>query len=205
MIVTELFKQNCLSHKQPLSNTLILLNVANFSEAIAYVRNLPYGRNSERNNYKLIIEEKRGTCSTKHAFIKALADENNIDLQLLIGIFLMTPANTPAISNILEKHNINAIPEAHCYLRYKNITFDITFPDHIVDPYELGILKEESIIPSQIGKYKVNFHREFIQDWIFAENLSISHEVLWHCREDCIQALSRIAQREKSDDRNLYS
>ncbi len=97
----------------------------------------------------------------------------------------------PGIFHILKKNNVSAIPEAHCYLIYKESTFDIIFPDQITDPNNFDILKEISINPKQIGKHKINFHQKFIRRWVVAEKLSVSHETLWLFREEYIQTLSQ--------------
>lgn len=182
----EKFKYYTLQNNQPLSQTFLGLKITNFRDAIVYIHDLPYGRNPERDNYYLVLTEHRGTCSTKHAIIKALADELNIQLDFVMGIFLMTALSTPAISHILEKYAIDAIPEAHCYLRFEKTAFDITFPEKISNPYELNILTEKLISPEQIGSDKVDFHRTFIQHWLKHEKMTISLDTLWQCREECI-------------------
>ncbi|WP_133128625.1 hypothetical protein [Legionella nagasakiensis] len=173
-----------------ITQSFLSLGISSFNEAVNYIHSLPYGRNTSRKDYRLVLKEGRGTCSTKHALIKSLADENRVDLDLLAGVFLMTESNAPAISQILKQYNVSAIPEAHCYLRCKGKSFDITFPDKITDPTSLIILEEISISPEQIGEYKINFHQNFIRNWINSNDLSISYEDLWSCREKCINALS---------------
>ena len=187
------------NRKCQITQSFLNLGISSFNEAVNYIHRLPYGRNAERDNYKSVLTEKLGTCSTKHALIKALADENHFALDLQIGVFLMTESNTPAVSQILKQHNVNAIPEAHCYLRYKEITFDITFSDRITDPSDLIILEEISINPEQIGEYKINFHQDFIRNWIDRENLFLSYGYLWRCREKCIKALSEFSVGRKHD------
>ena len=43
-----------------------------------YIKNLPYGRNSNRTDFSLVFTEHKGTCSSKHALLKQLADTNKI-------------------------------------------------------------------------------------------------------------------------------
>jgi len=43
-----------------------------------YIASLPYGRTSNRANFKLVISEKKGSCSSKHALLKKIADLNGI-------------------------------------------------------------------------------------------------------------------------------
>ena len=93
-------------------------NIKTLWHAIQYVQKLPYRRTTDRANYFQVLIEKRGACSTKHALIAALAKELSIPLKLNLGIFLLTPQNTPKIALVLESYCFKAIPEAHCYLKY---------------------------------------------------------------------------------------
>ena len=77
---------------------------------------LPYGRNSIRSEYLLVPNEQKGTCSTKHAYVKHMADFNGWqNVQLFIGIYLMSELNTPGVGIVLEKHGLSCIPEAHVF------------------------------------------------------------------------------------------
>jgi hypothetical protein len=49
-----------------------------FIELIEKVKHIPYGRNSNRYDFTLVISENKGTCSSKHAFLKDFANKNNI-------------------------------------------------------------------------------------------------------------------------------
>ena len=42
-----------------------------FEELIVKVKNLPYGRNANRYDFSLVLSENKGTCSSKHAFLKS--------------------------------------------------------------------------------------------------------------------------------------
>lgn len=179
----------------PVTTLFLKLGISNFYDAISHVQKIPYGRNSLRDNYLLVLKENKGTCSTKHALIKALALENSINIDLFIGIFLMTATNTPIIRHVLNKHNLHAVPEAHCYLRYKSDDFDITFPDTIKNPNHLNLIEKRCINPEQIGQDKIDFHQAFIQHWISKSKISISLESLWKIREDCIKMLEKSPEK----------
>ena len=75
--------------------------VLTYQDALIFVNKLPYGRN-QSTTITCVIEEKRGTCSTKHAFLAALAEENELPVKLMFGYYLMNNQNTPAIGNTLE-------------------------------------------------------------------------------------------------------
>lgn len=157
--------------------------------AIEYVHKLPYGRTKNRENYLQITDEKRGACSGKHALIAALAEELFIPLKLTLGIFLLTPENTPKIASILARHHLVAIPEAHCYLKYNNHTMDITFPDSSEFSFNGKLEQEFNITPQQIGLFKVGKHQAFIREWVKGK-AGLSFNLIWAAREEWIEKLS---------------
>ena len=179
-----------LSKSKVLSKLVIDLGMTSFFDLYKHVHQLPYGRNSNRYDLELVIKEEMGTCSSKHAFLKQVAIENNFDkLSLWIGIYKMNAKNTTGINSVLEKHNLDYIPEAHCYLKHDNRRYDITFPESTSLKFEDFLLIEEEIIPEQIGLYKVNMHQDYLKKWIKTSNIAYSFEDIWKVRENCILAL----------------
>ncbi len=167
-------------------------NIHEFNDLCHHVENIKYTRISNAHNLSLILEENCGTCSTKHAFLKQVALENNKnEIQLIVGIFKMNKFNTPAIKFILEKYNINYIPEAHCYLKINEIRFDFTKPEININDFKKDLLIEKEINPNQVGEWKSNYQKKFISNWLI-ENPSISYNLkeVWEIRELCIQALA---------------
>ena len=123
-------------------------------------------------------------CS-KHALLAELAEEIGLPLDLTIGIYRMTEANTPGVGRVLAKYGMTFIPEAHCYLTYQGERFDFTKelkPGH--EPITLFFI-EETIFPEQIGAYKTEFHKTFLRDYYSPERL----DEIWSIREECIKTL----------------
>jgi hypothetical protein len=108
-----------ISAKEKISLAFLERNVFDFNSAAAFVRDLPYRRNKNKSELLSVLSENCGTCSSKHVLLKLLAEENNFDLRLCIGIFRMSVENTPAVAATLIKNGLNYIPEAHCYLNIK--------------------------------------------------------------------------------------
>lgn len=169
--------------------------INSFHEAIAFVGGLPYGRNTDRADYMLILKEKRGTCSTKHAFLAVLAHELSLTIDLVIGIYEMTELNTPGAGAVLTRYNLKAIPEAHCYLRSANYRFDITRSSTPKDP-SVHFFAEQTIVPQQIGDFKTEFHRRHLADWLDRKNINrrFSLQSAWEIREECIAALGKLRE-----------
>lgn len=174
-----------------LSQLLLEKGIVNFNDAVTYIHQLPYGRNTDRSNYQSIISENKGTCATKHAFLKQLAIENQQDdVQLFIGIYKMNAQNTSGIGKILTKYQLPYIPEAHTYLKINGNLLDITRITQNDTSFVTSLLVEEEILPYQIGAYKVTWHQQFLKQWIDSAHLSYSFEEIWKIREECILALS---------------
>ncbi len=174
-----------------LSQKLRTLGINSMDEVLTYVQQMLYARISDKNNLELLLSEQRGTCSTKHAFVKKVAEENeDQDLQLIIGIYKMNRANTPGIKDELEKHNLAYMPEAHCYLKWNNKAIDITTPQSNFDKIAPALLEEHSIKSHQTGQYKVDLHQNYLLRWLPQQKLPFSFEQIWEIRENCIRRLS---------------
>lgn len=163
----------------------------NFEELIEKVKNIPYGRNSNRTDFSLVISENKGTCSSKHAFLKDFAVKNNIaNVKLFIGIFKMNESNTPKIFPLLTRSNLNFIPEAHCYLKINETPLDVTTLESFYDKIKEDIVEEVSIEPNQVADFKVDYHQNFLKNWIIENQIPFTFEEIWNIREKCIQKLS---------------
>ena len=162
-----------------------------FKELIDKIKKLPYGRNANRYDFSLVLSENKGTCSSKHAFLKDFADKNEIEnVKLYIGIFKMSEANTPKLGDLLLRNNIEYIPEAHCYLKINQIPVDATTSDSFYDKIKHDIMEEIEIIPNQVSDFKVEYHKAFLKKWITETNQNNTFEEIWRIREQCISKLS---------------
>ena len=161
-----------------------------FEETLNLVRRIPYGRNANREDFSLVISENKGTCSSKHAYLKQFAIDNNVpNVQLFIGLYKMTETNTD-ISNILSRNNLEYLPEAHCYLKIDNEIVDVTTINSDFGRIRDSLIEEIEIEPWQVGDFKVNYHKSFITKWINVNNVEFSFDDIWKIREECISYLS---------------
>jgi len=103
----------------PMARCFGAVGVRDFAGAARHVLQLPCGRIADRAKFWLVVSEGKGTCTTKHALLAELAHEQNIDVQLALGIFEMNERNTSGVGQVLTKRGLTYIPEAHCYLRYR--------------------------------------------------------------------------------------
>ncbi|MGL4597369.1 MAG: hypothetical protein ACRCYO_07575 [Bacteroidia bacterium] len=177
----------------PLSNQFLQLGLTNFSSACAYVRALPYARNSDKFQNDIVLQEGFGTCSTKHALLAELALEQEVaGMRLILGVFMMHGQNTPRVASILATHQLAGIPEAHTYLRSANTLIDCTGVNFSEQNFLPDLIREIEIVPKQIREYKPLYHQQFIESWL-AENPEIPYTMseIWTIREACIAALAQ--------------
>lgn len=172
------------------------LGIRDFGGAARHLLGLPYGRISDRERFWLVLVEGRGTCTTKHATLAALAGEQRIDVRLMLGIYEMSERNTPGVGSVLARHGLSYIPEAHCYLEHGGGRIDVTGAQAGAEPIE-RFLHEEPITVEQIGAYKIELHRRFLRGWIARSEQAraLGLDSVWRIREACIAALSAAPER----------
>ncbi|WP_068590891.1 hypothetical protein [Cochleicola gelatinilyticus] len=182
-----------LTSEKPLTQLFHSLKIRHWKAAISHVQKLPYGRNSNRENISLVLTEQQGTCSSKHALLKQLADENNIpNVQLVLALYRMTEANTPGIAPILSQHALSHLPEAHCYLKIGGVVVDITSEETNFKKLQKDLISELLIAPYQVSAFKIDYHQSYLHTWLASEATHpYSFKELWAIRELCIQQLTR--------------
>jgi hypothetical protein len=167
------------------------LGINSWEDLLLHVKNMPYGRNVNREDLSLVLIENKGTCSSKHALLKEVAVQNKIpNIKLMIGIYKMNENNTK-IGTILSNNNIDFIPEAHCYLKINEVRVDCTTPKSDFSKIEKDILEEIEIESFQVANFKIEYHQTFIKNWLDKSNIAITFDQLWAIREQCITFLSQ--------------
>lgn len=176
----------------PVSGHFLDEGIRNFHQAALFIRDLPYGRNADKKNLTTVFTDGCGTCSTKHALLKLLCEENNFaDVKLILCLFRMSASTTPEIARTLAKYNLSYIPEAHNYLRYGGQILDFTKPGFPIPDFEDHLIEEIEIEPDQITDFKVSYHKNYIDTWLSQNpETPYSPAELWAIREECIQDLS---------------
>lgn len=166
------------------------LGCATFRDAARWVQRLPYGRNADRSRPELVLEERQGTCSTKHALLALLAEEQGLEVEMRL-VFIRLDRNTsPAVAEVLDRYGVEFLPEAHCVLRTPHGTVDLTHPDGSGEPPE--IFEEAAIDPEELGEPKVLRHRSRLAKLLTDDRglgARFDLDQLWDVREACIAAL----------------
>lgn len=174
----------------PDSQALLAAGCDTYRSAGRWLCGLPYGRNSDRADYRRVLSERRGTCSTKHALLAAVAREQRLPVSLRVGIYDLCEANTPGVGGVLAVHGLDSLPEAHCYLGCAGRRIDVTRAD-ARPTASIAFHREWDIEPRQIGAEKERIHREFLAVWLARRpELDLELDEIWRVREACIAALA---------------
>ncbi len=175
-----------------LTTQIIEAGIVTWNDLVRSVQNFSYGRNSNRFDLSLVWDERKGTCSSKHAFLKHISELNNIpNVKLILAFYKMDEQNTPGIGTVLEEHSLKFVPEAHCYLKVNNEVLDITKANSDFSSYSDAILETKEIKPTDVADNKIQWHREFLTKWLEESDLAMTLDELWLIREKCIHALEK--------------
>lgn len=163
--------------------------IEGFASLADHIRQTPYGRTTDPEDPVAVLTENRGTCSSKHWLLALVATEcGRADVELVVGIYDMSEVNTPGVGSILEPAGVQAIPEAHCYLRVGGHRLDFTgLNAGGASPFD-ALLSEHNVHPATLREEKSRLHKKAISHW--AEQRHWDYEQAWSLREACIQALT---------------
>lgn len=177
----------------PISQAFIKVGANSYHAAATYIKQLPYGRNADKTNLLSVLTDNCGTCSTKHALLYQLAKENEQqDIVLMMGMFKMDAQYAPSIAQLLVKHSLPYLPEAHNYLLYNKQRVDCTHKHSKTSDFEAQLLEEQIIDETQILDYKVDYHKSYLSNWLQQQSYStLTINDLWQIREECISLLSQ--------------
>jgi hypothetical protein len=181
-----------LSSPQTVTRAFANAGISRFADAVNYVRKLPYGRISNRNNCMLVLIEQQGTCSSKHQLLALLAEENNRpDIKLVELLFRMNEKNVPGTGAVLAHYNLPYIPEAHNYLRAGDEIIDATSETIRID-YEGDKISEAVISPRRTTEEKIAAHRAALEHWRITNSkaAAYSSNQLYTICESCIAAIA---------------
>lgn len=163
-----------------------------FAEACEWIRDLRYGRTSDREDLRLIFSERRGTCSSKHAVLAyAALEQHHPEVEIIAGIFLMNGETHPQLGDFFRDKPYSSLPECHCYLRIGGERFDFTTPGNAMESIAPKIVREQRMDPHQAAGWKVAIHRNYIEGWLKRNpQLGMTLENAWDDREKCIALLA---------------
>ena len=175
----------------PISQLFKKQGITDFKSACEFIRALPFGRISNRNNLKLVISERKGTSSSKHGLLALLAEENDhFEIELIAGIFLMNQETHLELEDFFKNKPYISLPEMHCYFRYEKQRYDFTEEANKMQLIEKRIVREQRIEPHQVGDWKMKIHQEYFKAWLLRNtDVKFTFQEIWNQREECIHQL----------------
>ncbi len=169
-----------------LSRAFRARGIENLGQALDWVKDLPYGRNSSPHDAPLVVTEQRGTCSTKHAILARLALEIGVPAELRMALFEMNEANTPGVGATLAEAGLDAMLEAHCLMDLAGVQVDVTgLAQGEAAPVYLSF---RTLDPLGLAD-KAPMHRIALDDWLREREQGMPLDAAWDVRERCIAAL----------------
>ncbi len=158
-------------------------------DVIHYLRKIPYGRTSDKRDLAMVLVERRGTCSAKHALLAQLAAENEAgEIKLALCTYNLDEHTHPEIAPVLGRYGLSSIPEARCFIKYQGGIYNLCGQRSPVHP---EIVSEIEIAPMQTATFKKRYHLNYIENWLQIEkmNRKWSTDDIWNIREECIEAV----------------
>ena len=109
-----------------ISEQCLQRGLTTFHQACHWVKALPYGPNSNKEDSLILFEEGCGTCTTKHGAIARLASAHNLPVSKHLGFYRLNDDIVTGVNAILVPHGLDFIPQIHCFLGYKEYRVDLT-------------------------------------------------------------------------------
>lgn len=185
-----------ISGQSALSHELRVRGFTCFTQLAEYVKALPYGRTAEAGDLCAVLHEKRGTCSSKHQLLAAVAQASgHAEIQLTVGIYAMSEGNTPGVAATLHTAGVTSLPEAHCYLSVEGERMDFTgLAAGSSSPFA-ALLSESIVCPFRLRETKAELHMQALAEWASLRGVTV--EWAWSVREACIAALAARHSNER--------
>jgi len=192
MISYSVFPNLSILKKGIVSEKFINLKIKNFWDACSYVHDLPYGYNSTTEDILILFKEGFGSCTTKHAVIATFAEELNIPVYKMIGIYAMTEDIVTGTNQILEKYHLPYLPMIHCFLIYDSYKVDLTERNNNGKNRSIEeFLFTEIVIPNFSEKDEYLLYRKALKNHILIrkEMEGITMNDVLHARSEGITLL----------------
>lgn len=186
----DFFPNFILDEHKPLGSELCKKGYTHFHQVVKLVHHFGYKRISNLDDLSLVLEEKVGTCSSKHGYLKALAEENNQnEIKLKCAYFEFQSKFMPQLKKDFEKLGLTSELEGHCYLSYHNHVLDITTDklDYTMFIDYKDLLVVDDLPSNECGHIKQKRHEKLFKEW--CQDQGVDFEKAWDLRWRVIKEL----------------
>lgn len=174
-----------LSESSETARLFLDLDIVDFHRAARHVSTLPFVDGAERDDWAERVLDGQGTRAAAHALLARPAAEHGVPVQLMLGVYELNEANTPAAGDVLRRFGMTEVLDADCHLAYGGERLLLT-PGVSVD--DRAFLHEEPITPGQIGAHKRTVYQRHLWDWAVARGMTTGEA--WEVRQACVAALA---------------
>lgn len=177
-----------------ISKKFLELGITSFKDACEYVHNQEYGYITDYDDEMIFFKENRGTCTTKHGVIAALAEELNIPLYKNVGVYKFTEEISTGANEIMIKYNVPYAPMVHCFLVYDKYRFDLTEGNNNGKKTSIEeFIHTEKVIPFISRKDEYLLLKRVLKEKILPshEMKGIDERTLLKAREESITLLKK--------------
>jgi hypothetical protein len=173
-----------------LSQLFIDRKITQFSDAVAYLRRLPYRRTSESRDLSSVIIDSGGSFTARNALLVQLSREQGIKDLMLSLCTHEFDRSCPKVSVLLSERGLESLPDAQGCVQYQGRMFTVAENSLCL---EAEVLSAIEIAPAQIGTFKRRYHQNYLSNWMQLERLDQlwSVEKLWDVRAQCLDLVAQ--------------
>jgi hypothetical protein len=140
--------------------------IETFCAACHWIKDLPYGFNSNSENSFILFQENRGTCTTKHGVIARLAQELELEIYKNLGFYRLNDEIVIGVNAIIQSHGLNFIPQIHCFLEYGSFRVDLTEgncngKNKTIEDYDFVVRVNPDLTYEEENKYYLSYLSQY--------------------------------------------
>lgn len=184
----EVFPDVNIQAKGVVSKKFLERGIETFRAACHWIKDLPYGSNSNNENSLILFEENRGTCTTKHGVIARLASELELEVYKNLGFYRLNDEVVTGVNAILQTHGLKFIPQTHCFLEYGSFRVDLTSgncngKNKIIEDYDFVIRVKPDLTHEEQKSYYISYLNQYfaIEPRLAEVGISTTLELLEAC------------------------
>ncbi len=176
--------------KGVVSEKFLERGIETFSVACQWIKDLPYGSNSNNENSLILFQENRGTCTTKHGIIARLAQELELEIYKNLGFYRLNDEIVTGVDEIIQAHGLNFIPQIHCFLEYGLFRVDLTEgncngKNKTIEDYDFVVRVNPDLTYEEEKRYYINYLNQYfaIEPRLAQANIATILELLQACNQ----------------------
>lgn len=142
--------------------------ITTFHHACQWIKDLPYGANSNSVNSLIVFVEHCGTCTTKHGLIARLAEELGLTVYKNLGFYRLNDDIVTGVNDLLAPYGLSFIPQIHCFLEYGEFRVDLTEgncngKNKTIDEYDFVVRVQPELTEDDEKQYYMQYLAEYFK------------------------------------------